>query len=329
MNRRETPADDNLANTYARAPRRLLPALLVCTGFVVPVILALTHLAPTLATNPIQIVLAAGIASLVILAIFAILGARLVSLPASEIAPNSLEPGPKDVFSRHNSARAQLKKASPAEAAIIRMSQRALDDLALSNESRSDRRARMAALIAEVRAHAQSSVDPPQVSATASMALADNLATLLHESARCAHRAMELCQNAGADPIIDSRAGSTPTQRAPNVMCSLSDRSMAVNEMIDLIQSIAKQTNLLILSSALQAAREGEAGRRFAAEALKVKSLSGQIGPSPDQTAEKIATIKTSTEDAVLAMKTLTDLMRQADKAIASRALPVLKDPLQ
>lgn len=56
----------------------------------------------------------------------------------------------------------------------------------------------------------------------------------------------------------------------------ISDRSIQIGEIIQVINEIASQTNLLALNAAIEAARAGEAGRGFAVVAEQVKKLANQ-----------------------------------------------------
>ncbi|CAN1514809.1 Tar Methyl-accepting chemotaxis protein [Rhabdaerophilaceae bacterium] len=93
--------------------------------------------------------------------------------------------------------------------------------------------------------------------------------------------------------------------RADQDISSLATLADRIGAIVDIINSIAEQTNMLALNATIEAARAGDAGRSFAVVASEVKTLAGQTAKATEDISTQVLAIQEATRLAVESIRTI------------------------
>ncbi len=95
------------------------------------------------------------------------------------------------------------------------------------------------------------------------------------------------------------------------IIKNLDKSSKQIEKIINVINDIADQTNMLALNAAIEAAGAGEAGKGFAVVANEVKELAKQTAEATDEIAEQIENMHLNMVEAVEAVGTITEVIKE------------------
>ena len=130
-----------------------------------------------------------------------------------------------------------------------------------------------------------------------------NLSQQVLDFSKAAEQAADQGKTSVSSTIASVQQLATQLTDTGRTVNEVANATVDIRKVLDVIQSIAEQTNLLALNAAIEAARAGEQGRGFAVVADEVRTLASRTRGSTDEIKTMIERLVENSAQSVVVVK--------------------------
>ncbi len=153
----------------------------------------------------------------------------------------------------------------------------------------------------QMSGNAEETTTQAGVVSSASEQINTNIHTVATGAEEMSASIKEIAHNASEAARVANEAVEL-TELSNSTMVKLNQSSEEIGQVVQVITSIAEQTNMLALNATIEAARAGEAGKGFAVVANEVKELAKETAKATEDISRQIQSIQGNTGESVKAI---------------------------
>lgn len=126
----------------------------------------------------------------------------------------------------------------------------------------------------------------------------------------------------GIGVVNDLNEKARATIKATGIITSgierLEEKSVSIEEIVQVITDISEQTDLLSLNASIEAARAGDAGRGFSVVAEEIRKLAAKSMEAVNQISDVVASIQSETKETATSARTAEHMISTQELALAN-----------
>ncbi|MEO6714133.1 MAG: methyl-accepting chemotaxis protein [Mycobacteriales bacterium] len=204
----------------------------------------------------------------------------------------------------------RLATALDATIRLLRTTFNTIGGTVVALATASDELARVSATMADSAARTATEADAAAAAASEVSASVESVAAAAEELSMSIREVA--AQAANAASVAD--AGAVRAEAASGTVSELGKASAQIEDVTELITSIAEQTHLLALNATIEAAHAGAVGKGFGVVAQEVKDLARQTTEASGDVRRVVGSIQAGSRNAVEAMADVASVIQEVNE---------------